>query len=173
MPLIKNPAGALHTSVTPPTNAKAKKIKAEDKESYRDKGGGCSCSSWREVKHKQSSWEGFVGPSSAKNYQGTLIRFVLHLFDSHETVITDKYVSKFDDADAYDKRTPQAVLRMKLRAAIASAIAEIEPSRDGNPYECFLKIGNEEGALSYQMVRDYMARNLMKWRWIAIALLSI
>eukprot|EP00985_Skeletonema_marinoi_P014757 scaffold7522_cov202-Skeletonema_marinoi.AAC.12 len=46
---------------------------------------------------------------------------------------------------------------MKLRAAIASAIAEMEPSRDGNPYECFLKIRNEEGALSYQMVRDYMA----------------
>jgi len=99
----------------------------------------------------------FVGPSSAKNYQGTLIRFVLHLFDSHKTVITDKYVSKFDDADAYDKGTPQAVLRMKLRTAISSAIAEIEPSCDGNPYECFLKIGNEEGALTYQMVRDYMA----------------
>lgn len=46
---------------------------------------------------------------------------------------------------------------MKLRTEISAAIAEIEPSRDGKPYEYFLEIGNEEGRLTYQMVRDFMA----------------
>lgn len=46
---------------------------------------------------------------------------------------------------------------MKLRTEISAAISEIEPSRDGKPYECFLKIGNEEGRLTYNMVCDFMA----------------
>ena len=99
----------------------------------------------------------FVGPSATNTYSGVLIRFVLHLFDSNKNVITDKYISKFDAADTYDKGTQQAALRVKLRTEISAAISEIEPSRDGKPYECFLKIGNEEGRLTYNMVCDFMA----------------
>ena len=91
---------------------------------------GCS---WRKVKHRQS-WEGVRRPLATNTYSGVLIRFVLHLFDSNKNVITDKYVSKFDAADAYDKGTQQAALRVKLRTEISAAIAEIEPSRDGKPY---------------------------------------
>ena len=61
------------------------------------------------------------------------------------------------EADAEDKKQSNTKSqRVKLRKYICEAVAAIRPKRVGQPHNCFLKIEDEENALSYKTILEYM-----------------
>lgn len=98
----------------------------------------------------------FVAAGSKNTYGGQLVRFVMYIFDHHKEHLVDEHRIKMEDADAKDKeheKTSKA--RTKLRRYILDAIIAIQAKRDGQPHNCFIKIEDEEDALSYSTVVEY------------------
>jgi hypothetical protein len=91
-----------------------------------------------------------------QNYVGQLIRIGLFLFDHHKEHLVDEHLAKMEEADAQDKeheKTSKA--RAKLRRYIVDATAAIQAKRDGQPHNSFIKIEDEEDALSYSTILEY------------------
>ena len=101
--------------------------------------------------------QAFVGAGSIVTYMGQVVRLVLHIFDRHKEHLVEEHLIKMQEADAEDKKQSNTKSqRVKLRKYICEAVAAIRPKRVGQPHNCFLKIEDEENALSYKTILEYM-----------------
>ena len=101
--------------------------------------------------------QAFVGAGSIVTYMGQVVRLVLHIFDRHKEHLVLEHLIKMQEADAEDKKQSNTKSqRVKLRKYICEAVAAIRPKRVGQPHNCFLKIEDEENALSYKTILEYM-----------------
>jgi len=103
----------------------------------------------------------FVSGGTATGYEDQLVRFIIHLFDEHDTVLTDEarmQMAMYDHNDASNlqrQRTKGNNKLPELRAYIRRRIKSIRPARDGSPHNSPIKIDGD-GALTYTVIRDYM-----------------
>ena len=120
--------------------------------------------------------QSFVAISSRKTYNAKLTLFLLWLYDNHPEYLVDDIVPTMiekdnEDTDHYKnmkesatrsgsrmKTNKAAVIheRKKLRAYCQKLLNNVKPSRNGEPHGSPIKIEGP-GALSYEVVRDYMA----------------
>ncbi len=99
----------------------------------------------------------FVGPGSVNTYMSQFIRFVVYAFDHHKEHFVEDHLIKMEAADAEDKAQQKtSKLRLKLKSYIVNAVDAIQPKRDDQPHNCFIKIEDEVGALNYATVVEYM-----------------
>jgi len=62
------------------------------------------------------------------------------------------------EAYAEDKAQQKtSKLRLKLKAYIVNAVDAIQPKRDDQPHNCFIKIEDEVGALNYARTRSALS----------------
>ena len=100
--------------------------------------------------------QAIVGDGSKKNYVGNLVRVGVFLFDNHPEHLVDEHRDKMEEADAQDKADEKtANARTKLRNYIVHATAAIQAKKDDQPHNSFIKIEDEEDALSYNTILEY------------------
>jgi len=85
------------------------------------------------------------------------IRFVVFAFDHHKEYFVEDHLIKME-AYAEDKAQQKtSKLRLKLKAYIVNAVDAIQPKRDDQPHNCFIKIEDEVGALNYARTRSALS----------------
>ena len=97
-----------------------------------------------------------VGEGSKKNYVGHIAQFGIFLYDKHPEHLVDEHRANMDEAhekDKTDEKTAKA--RTNLRNYIVHATCALQAKKDDQPHNCFIKIEDEEDALSYNTVLEY------------------
>jgi len=98
----------------------------------------------------------FVCSGAIDIYTGQLARFILHVFDNNKEHLVAERLMEMEKADEYDKAHNNPKRRTKLRAFILEAITKFQAKRDNQHHNCVLKIEDEEDALSFETVVNYM-----------------
>lgn len=113
--------------------------------------------------------QSFVANSSRKTYNAKLVLFMIWLYENHPSYLVDDVLAKMKENDEKDaeeielakqtlkKRSGGAVTERRfLRQYCHTVLNKVKPARNGEPHGSPIKIEGE-GALSYEIVRDYMA----------------